>query len=159
MEQHLDYVADMGYTMIWPTPLLESDMPAVSYHGYAPTSHYRIDPRYGSNEDYQRFVAAAAIRAYQRDTRPRLPRQRVLNLFLDIHGRYMGFDLDQVGHTYNALQVTHSTIGAWSTYTAPANVTNNTNDVLADITGLTAAVKKVRAMAVAYRARMLSLAS
>lgn len=62
MEQHLDYVAAMGYTMIWPTPLLESDMPAVSYHGYAATNHYRIDPRYGSNEDYRRFVAAARAR-------------------------------------------------------------------------------------------------
>lgn len=56
---HLDYVADMGYTVIWPTPLLESDMPAYSYHGYATTNHYRIDPRYGSNEEYRALVARA----------------------------------------------------------------------------------------------------
>ncbi|HWW69313.1 MAG TPA: glycoside hydrolase family 13 protein [Duganella sp.] len=56
---HLDYVADMGYTIIWPTPLLESNMPAYSYHGYATTNHYRIDPRYGSNEDYRELVARA----------------------------------------------------------------------------------------------------
>ena len=56
---HLDYVADMGYTVIWPTPLLESDMPAYSYHGYATTNHYRIDPRYGSNEEYRNLVARA----------------------------------------------------------------------------------------------------
>ncbi|SEO18881.1 Glycosidase [Duganella sp. CF517] len=56
---HLDYVADMGYTVIWPTPLLESDMPAHSYHGYATTNHYRIDPRYGSNAEYRDLVARA----------------------------------------------------------------------------------------------------
>ena len=59
---HLDYVADMGYTVIWPTPLLESDMPAYSYHGYATTNHYRIDPRYGSNEEYRDLVARARAR-------------------------------------------------------------------------------------------------
>jgi len=59
MAEHLDYVADMGYTMIWPTPLLESNMPAYSYHGYATTNHYRIDPRYGSNEEFRAFVAQA----------------------------------------------------------------------------------------------------
>jgi glycosidase len=59
MADHLDYVADMGYTMIWPTPLLESNMPAYSYHGYATTDRYRIDPRYGSNEEFRAFVAQA----------------------------------------------------------------------------------------------------
>jgi glycosidase len=59
MADHLDYIAAMGYTQVWPTPLLESNMTQVSYHGYASTSHYRIDPRYGSNEDYRRFVAQA----------------------------------------------------------------------------------------------------
>ena len=59
MADHLDYIAAMGYTQLWPTPLLESNMPHGSYHGYAATSHYRIDPRYGSNEEYRRFVAQA----------------------------------------------------------------------------------------------------
>jgi len=62
MADHLGYIADMGYTQVWPTPLLESNMPQGSYHGYATTSHYRIDPRYGSNEEYQRFVAQAHAR-------------------------------------------------------------------------------------------------
>ncbi|MFA9218406.1 MAG: cyclomaltodextrinase N-terminal domain-containing protein, partial [Sphingomonadaceae bacterium] len=55
---HLDYIAAMGYTQVWPTPLLESNMP-LSYHGYASTNHYRVDPRYGSNEDYRQLVAQA----------------------------------------------------------------------------------------------------
>lgn len=59
MAAHLDYMAGMGYTMLWPTPLLESNQPYGSYHGYAATNHYRIDPRYGSNEQYRQFVARA----------------------------------------------------------------------------------------------------
>nr|WP_315253635.1 glycoside hydrolase family 13 protein [uncultured Duganella sp.] len=56
---HLDYVAGMGFTQLWPTPLLESNMPQGSYHGYASTDHYRIDPRYGSNEGFRKLVAQA----------------------------------------------------------------------------------------------------
>ena len=62
MADHLDYIAGMGFTAIWPTPLLESNSAAYSYHGYATTDHYRIDPRYGSNEDYRSFVAQARAR-------------------------------------------------------------------------------------------------
>jgi glycosidase len=56
---HLDYIAGMGYTMIWPTPLVESNQPKYSYHGYAATDTYKIDPRYGSNEGYKNFVTLA----------------------------------------------------------------------------------------------------
>ena len=62
MEAGLDYVAAMGFTQIWPTPLVENDMPAYSYHGYAATDLYRVDERYGSNDDYRRYVAAARAR-------------------------------------------------------------------------------------------------
>jgi glycosidase len=56
---HLDYIAAMGFTQLWPTPLVENDMPDYSYHGYAATDHYRIDPRYGSNEDFRRLSVEA----------------------------------------------------------------------------------------------------
>ena len=55
----LDYLADLGVTAVWPTPLQVNDMPSHSYHGYAITDYYQIDPRYGSNEDYRNFVRAA----------------------------------------------------------------------------------------------------
>lgn len=55
MIQNLDYIADMGFTAIWPTPMLENDQPAYSYHGYSTTDHYRIDPRFGTNEDYRQL--------------------------------------------------------------------------------------------------------
>jgi glycosidase len=60
--QRLDYVAGLGFTQLWPTPLVENDMPAYSYHGYAATNHYKIDPRYGSNEDFVRLSTEAKKR-------------------------------------------------------------------------------------------------
>ncbi|MEW6705045.1 MAG: glycoside hydrolase family 13 protein [Pseudomonadota bacterium] len=55
----LDYIRDMGYTMIWPTPLTENNQKIYSYHGYGTTDFYKIDARFGSNEDYRRMVQAA----------------------------------------------------------------------------------------------------
>ena len=59
MLDHLDYVADQGYTALWLNPVLENDMPHASYHGYATTDFYRVDRRYGSNEDYRQLSIAA----------------------------------------------------------------------------------------------------
>lgn len=59
MQQHLDYIAAMGFTQIWPNPLLENNQPRYSYHGYAITDLYQVDARFGSNEEYRHFVAAA----------------------------------------------------------------------------------------------------
>ncbi len=52
---HLDYIEDLGATAIWSTPLTEDNEKTYSYHGYACSDLYKIDPRYGSNEDYVRL--------------------------------------------------------------------------------------------------------
>jgi len=44
---HLGYLQDLGVTTVWPTPVLENDMPNRTEHGYAITNHYRVDPRLG----------------------------------------------------------------------------------------------------------------
>jgi glycosidase len=62
MQAGLDYVRDLGFTMIWPTPLLENNQPSYSYHGYALTDYYKIDQRFGSNADFRQYVAAAKAR-------------------------------------------------------------------------------------------------
>ncbi|WP_297797383.1 glycoside hydrolase family 13 protein [uncultured Eudoraea sp.] len=49
---HLDYIAQMGFTALWPTPLLTNNMAESSYHGYAMTDFYEVDPRFGTLEDY-----------------------------------------------------------------------------------------------------------
>ena len=56
---HLDYIADMGFTALWMNPLLENNNYKESYHGYAITDFYSIDPRLGSNRDYLRLVDSA----------------------------------------------------------------------------------------------------
>ena len=59
IQNHFAYFKQLGATTIWPTPLVENDMPKASYHGYAVTDCYKIDPRYGTNEEYVQFVKAA----------------------------------------------------------------------------------------------------
>ncbi|MBR7799432.1 glycoside hydrolase family 13 protein [Undibacterium sp. FT137W] len=56
---HLEYIAGLGFTMLWPTPMLENAQPINSYHGYAATDFYQIDPRFGSNQSYRELVALA----------------------------------------------------------------------------------------------------
>lgn len=53
--QHLDYIQDLGFTAVWPQPMLTNDMKKGSYHGYAITDLYQTDPRFGSLEDYQKL--------------------------------------------------------------------------------------------------------
>jgi glycosidase len=53
---NLDYLQDLGVTALWINPLLTNDQPKTSYHGYANTENYRIDPRYGTNELYKKLI-------------------------------------------------------------------------------------------------------
>jgi neopullulanase len=50
--KHLDYIKDLGATAIWSTPLCEDNDARGSYHGYGQSDVYKIDPRYGTNQDY-----------------------------------------------------------------------------------------------------------
>lgn len=52
MINSLDYLKEMGFTAIWINPVLENNMTRVSYHGYSTTDFYKVDPRYGTNEEY-----------------------------------------------------------------------------------------------------------
>ena len=60
IKDHLDYVDDMGFTAIWLNPVLENDQDQWSYHGYSTTNYYKVDPRFGSNEEYRKFCELAA---------------------------------------------------------------------------------------------------
>lgn len=59
MIDHLDYIADLGATAIWSTPLTEDNEYNSSYHGYAASDYYLIDPRFGTNELYRQYVDQA----------------------------------------------------------------------------------------------------
>lgn len=56
---HLDYIADLGATAIWMTPLLEDNARRGSYHGYACSDYYNIDSRFGDNDLYREMVDKA----------------------------------------------------------------------------------------------------
>lgn len=63
IRQHLDYFKDLGVTALWFTPVLENNSPdsngSSSYHGYATTDYYRVDPRFGTNDEYKRLCDEA----------------------------------------------------------------------------------------------------
>ena len=64
IREHLDYFNELGVTALWLTPVLENDSPDdergySTYHGYATTDYYRVDPRFGTNEDYRRLCDEA----------------------------------------------------------------------------------------------------
>ncbi|GIZ09127.1 glycosyl hydrolase [Flavobacterium sp. UMI-01] len=50
--KHLDYIQSLGVTAIWSTPVCEDNELEYSYHSYAQSDVYKIDPRFGTNEDY-----------------------------------------------------------------------------------------------------------
>jgi len=64
IREHLDYFNELGVTALWLTPVLENNSPDTNngfstYHGYATTDYYRVDPRFGTNDDYRRLCDEA----------------------------------------------------------------------------------------------------
>ena len=53
---HLDYLRELGITTIWLNPIQENKMRGGSYHGYAITDFYKMDPRFGSNQEFKSLV-------------------------------------------------------------------------------------------------------
>lgn len=63
IRRHLDYFNELGVTALWFTPVLENNSPdhgkTSTYHGYATTNYYRVDPRFGKNDDYRQLISEA----------------------------------------------------------------------------------------------------
>ncbi|MGN7786058.1 alpha-amylase family glycosyl hydrolase [Niabella sp. 22666] len=59
VQNHLDYLQDLGVTAIWLNPVIENDMPDRTEHGYAFTDHYKIERRIGGEQAYHELVNAA----------------------------------------------------------------------------------------------------
>jgi glycosidase len=73
---HLDYIDSLGITALWLNPVLENDMPRWSYHGYAITDYYKVDPRYGNLNDYVQLAEKA--------------RERGIKLIMDMVANHCG---------------------------------------------------------------------
>ena len=54
---HLDYISDLGVTAIWLNPVQKNS--ANSYHGYAISDFYAVDPRFGTMDDYVEMIDKA----------------------------------------------------------------------------------------------------
>ena len=82
IRRHLDYFNQLGVTALWFTPILENDAPDINdynnYHGYDTTDYYRVDPRFGTNEDYRRLIAEAHVKG--------------LKVVMDMIFNHCGFD-------------------------------------------------------------------
>ena len=83
IREHLDYFKELGVTALWFTPVLENDSPDSpngfsTYHGYATTNYYRVDPRFGSNEDYKQLCDEA--------------HQKGLKIVMDMIFNHSGFE-------------------------------------------------------------------
>ncbi len=63
IRQHLDYFNELGVTALWFTPVLENnradEFEQSTYHGYATTDYYRVDPRFGTNQEYKQLIDEA----------------------------------------------------------------------------------------------------
>ncbi len=58
IQNHLDYLQELGVTALWLNPVIENDMPKASYHGYAFTNHYKVDARLGGDAAYKNLIDA-----------------------------------------------------------------------------------------------------
>ncbi len=56
ISDHLDYIQELGVTALWLNPVLENNQKRESYHGYAITDLYKIDARFGSNQEYLALI-------------------------------------------------------------------------------------------------------
>ncbi len=56
IQNHLDYLKDLGVTSLWLNPVWENDRPERTEHGYAFTNHYKVDPRLGGNDAMKNLV-------------------------------------------------------------------------------------------------------
>ncbi|MFT4093680.1 MAG: alpha-amylase family glycosyl hydrolase [Niabella sp.] len=62
IQNHLDYLQDLGVTALWLNPVIENDMPDRTEHGYAFTDHYKIERRIGGEKAYQALIDAVHAR-------------------------------------------------------------------------------------------------
>jgi len=59
---HLDYMQELGISALWPTPIVQNNQPKESYHGYAITDHFAVDPRFGTHALYLKLKNEAKKR-------------------------------------------------------------------------------------------------
>jgi len=65
ISDNLGYIRDLGMTAVWVNPIFENDMPfnyennVGFYHGYGATDMYKVDRRFGTNQEFVEMVEKA----------------------------------------------------------------------------------------------------
>ena len=101
IQNHLDYIQDLGMTTLWLNPVQENNQIESSYHGYAITNYYNVDARLGTNEDFKALTAAC--------------RQRGMKMIMDMVFNHCG-----IGHWWMNDLPMKDWINQWNSYT-PSN--------------------------------------
>lgn len=101
IQNHLDYIQDLGMTTLWLNPVQENNQIESSYHGYAITNYYNVDARLGTNEDFKALTADC--------------RQRGMKMIMDMVFNHCG-----IGHWWMNDLPMKDWINQWNSYT-PSN--------------------------------------
>jgi len=92
---HLDYIAGLGCTAIWLSPVLENNDGA--YHGYNTKNYLGVDPRFGTKQDLIDLVDAA--HNLTRNGKP-WPMRIILDVVINHSGDNWAYP-DNVPYHYN----------------------------------------------------------
>lgn len=60
--EKLDYLENLGVTVLWISPILKQPVYSKNYHGYGIQNFLKIDPHFGSREDLKELVEKAHAR-------------------------------------------------------------------------------------------------
>jgi alpha-amylase len=93
--QNLDYIAGLGCTAIWISPVLENN--ANAYHGYNINNYLGIDPHFGTKQDLIDLVDAA--HGHRRNGQP-WPLRIILDVVINHSGDNWTYSGDQT-HSYD----------------------------------------------------------
>jgi len=97
---HLDYIAGLGCTAIWITPVFENN--AGAYHGYNISNYLSIDPNFGTKQDLIDLVDAA--HSFQRNGQP-WPMRIILDVVTNHSGDNWAYPNDDPYYYFNDTQV------------------------------------------------------
>jgi glycosidase len=95
--KHLDYIADLGCTAVWLSPIFETN----AYHGYDITNYLTIDHRFGTQQDLINLVEAA--HSFQRNGRP-WPIRVILDVVINHSGDNWSYPGNQPYYYFNDQQ-------------------------------------------------------
>jgi glycosidase len=96
---HLDYIAGLGCTAIWLSPVFENN--AGAYHGYNINNYLSIDPHFGSKQDLIDLVEVA--HSFRKNGQP-FPIRIILDVVINHSGDNWAYPGDNPYFYFNDLQ-------------------------------------------------------